>query len=164
MNSSTTHQMTPRLNAFKSAPEAMQALSALGSYVKNCGLEASLLELVKLRASQLNGCAYCIYTHSHDARAQGETEARVYMLDAWRESPLYSDRERAALEWTEAVTLIASSRADDAVYAEVQRHFTEPEIVKLTLAIGNINVWNRFGVAMRNVHPVGASDRHPTHT
>ena len=95
--------------------------------------------------------------HTHDARAKGETEARIYLLDAWRESPLYSDRERAALAWTEAITLIATSHASDAVYAEVQRHFTEPEIVKLTLAIGNINVWNRFGVGLRNVHPVAAA-------
>ena len=154
--------MTPRLNAFKSAPDAMQALVALDTYVKHCGLEISLLELIKIRASQLNGCAYCIYLHTRDARAKGEAEARIYLLDAWRESPLYSERERAALEWTEAITLIATSRASDAAYAEVQRHFSEPEIVKLTLAIGNINVWNRFGVALRNVHPLSAPDLHPT--
>ena len=149
--------MTPRINAFKSAPDAMQALVALDAYVKHCGLEDSLLELIKIRASQLNGCAYCIYMHTHEARAKGETEARIYLLDAWRESPLYSDRERAALEWTEAITLITTSRAGDAVFAEVQRHFTESEIVKLTLAIGNINVWNRFGVGLRNVHPGAAA-------
>ena len=150
--------MIPRLNAFKLAPEAIQALAVLDAYVTQCGLESSLLELVKIRASQLNGCAYCIYMHTRDARANGETEARIYLLDAWRESPLYSDRERAALGWTEAVTLVATSRASDQDYARVQHHFTEVEIVKLTVAIGSINLWNRLGVSLRSVHPTPGKD------
>ena len=150
--------MTPRMNAFKAAPEAMQALLALDAYVKQCGLEDSLLELIKIRASQLNACAYCIHMHTREARAKGEQEARIYLLDAWQESPLYTERERAALAWTEAITLIATSHAPDEVYAHVRHHFSEAEVVKLTMAIGNINVWNRFGVGLRNVHPGAAAE------
>ena len=145
--------MTQRLNAFQAAPDAMKALVALDSYVHDCGLEQSLLELIKIRTSQINGCAYCIYIHTRDARASGETEERIYLLDSWRESSLYTERERAALEWTEALTFIAKGHAPDKTYEEVRKHFSEEELVKLTLAIGNINVWNRFGIGFRNIHP-----------
>ena len=121
------------------------------------GLEHSLIELVKTRASQINGCAYCIHMHTRDARAHGETEERLYLLDAWRESPLYSDRERAALAWTESLTLIAETRAPDDVFDEVKKHFSDDEIVKLTVLIGAINAWNRLAISLRSIHPVKAS-------
>jgi AhpD family alkylhydroperoxidase len=121
------------------------------------GLEPSLCELVKTRASQLNGCAFCLEMHTREARAAGETEARLYPLSAWRESPLYTARERAALAWTEAVTLVADSRVPDGVYNEVREQFSEEELVKLTLVINVINSWNRFAVAFRAVHPVPAA-------
>jgi AhpD family alkylhydroperoxidase len=149
--------MRQRLNAFHAAPDAMKALVALDAYVHDCGLEQSLLELIKIRASQINGCAYCIYMHTRDARASGETEERIYLLDSWRESPLYTERERAALEWTEALTFIAKDHAPDKTYDEVRKLLSEEELVKLTLAIGNINVWNRFGIGFRNVHPAGSA-------
>jgi AhpD family alkylhydroperoxidase len=134
-------------------PEALRAMSALEAAVHESSLEAGLLELVKLRASQLNGCAYCLDMHSKDARARGEQEQRLYVLSAWREAPFYSDRERAALGWCESLTLLPSSGAPDAVFAELARHFDEDEIVALTLAIVAINGWNRFAVGLRS--PVG---------
>jgi AhpD family alkylhydroperoxidase len=143
-----------RLNPYHAAPEAMQALAAIETYIQASGLEQSLIDLVKTRASQINGCAYCIYTHTRDARARGETEERLYLLDAWRDSPLYSERERAALAWTEALTLIAETHAPDAVYDEARKYFGEDEMVKLTLVIGTINAWNRFAISFRAVHPV----------
>ena len=146
--------MKPRLDAYQTAPEAMKPLIALDTYVHKSGLEPSLLELIKIRASQVNGCAYCVHMHTRDARAKGETEERIYLLSAWRESPLYTDRERAALAWTEALTLVAESHAPDEVYEEVRRHFAGDELVKLTLAIGTINLWNRIGIGFRYVHPV----------
>ena len=149
--------MQPRLSPVRVAPDAIAAVRALSDYVASCGLEPALLELVKTRASQINGCAFCIHMHTRDARARGETEERLYLLDAWRESPLYSARERAALAWTEALTRIAETHAPDAVYAEVKGHFTEEELVKLTVAIGVINVWNRLLIGFRAVPPVGAS-------
>jgi len=149
--------MQPRLNPYQTAPEAMQAMLGLETYVRNCGLEASLIELVKTRASQINGCAFCIHMHTRDARARGETEERLFLLDAWRESPLYSARERAALAWAEALTLIAQTHAPDAVYDEVRRHFAEDETVKLTLLVATINAWNRIAIGFRYVHPTGAS-------
>jgi AhpD family alkylhydroperoxidase len=149
--------MQPRMNPYQAAPEAMKAMAALESYVQNCGLEASLIELVKTRASQINGCAFCIHMHTRDARARGETEERLYLLDAWRESPLYSERERAALAWTEALTLISQTHVPDAVYDEVRRQFAEDELVKLTLLVATINAWNRIAISFRSVHPVRAA-------
>jgi AhpD family alkylhydroperoxidase len=127
--------MKPRLNPSVAAPDAMKAMLSLENYVKSCGLESSLIELVKMRASQINGCAFCLHMHSKDARANGETEERLYLLDAWRESPLYSARERAALAWTEALTLVAQTHAPDADYAALKQNFSEAEEVKLTLLI-----------------------------
>ena len=143
--------MQPRIDLLKASPEAIKPMYAIEAYLKNCGLEHSLLLLVKMRASQINGCAYCLDMHSKDARAEGETEQRLYSLDAWRETPFYSDRERAALEWTEAVTLVASTHAPDAAYEAVRAQFSEDEIKTLTLAIAMINTWNRLNVAFRTV-------------
>jgi AhpD family alkylhydroperoxidase len=146
--------MQARLDPFQAAPDAMKAMRALNAYVTGCGLEPSLFELVKIRASQINGCAYCIHMHSRDARAHGESEERLYLLDAWRESPLYSDRERAALAWTEALTLISQTHVPDAVYEEARREFSEEELVNLTVAVNVINGWNRIAISFRSVHPV----------
>jgi AhpD family alkylhydroperoxidase len=132
----------------------MKTIAAMEAYVQSSGLEASLIELVKTRASQINGCAYCIHMHTRDARARGESEERLYLLDAWRESPLYTERERAALAWTEAVTLVSQTHVPDAVYEEVRRHFAEDELVKLTHLVATINVWNRIAISFRSVHPV----------
>jgi AhpD family alkylhydroperoxidase len=146
--------MKARLDAYKAAPAMMKAIIALDGQVQKSGLEPSLVELVKLRASQINGCAYCVHMHSRDARAKGENEDRLQLLVTWRESPLYTDRERAALAWTEALTLLSQTHAPDDVYEDVRRHFSEEETVKLTTLIGTINLWNRFGVGFRMVHPV----------
>ena len=143
--------MKARLIPFEVAPGSLKPMIELEKTLKS-----SLLELVKIRASQINGCAYCIHMHTKDARANGETEERIYLLDAWRESPLYSDRERAALAWTEALTLIAETHAPDADYAELSRHFTPAEQVNLTLMIGAINAWNRLAIGFRSIHPVEA--------
>lgn len=145
--------MKPRLNPQATAPEAIKPLFALETYVQGCGLEPSLLELVKIRASQLNGCAFCVHMHTTDARAKGEREERIYLLSAWQESPLYSARERAALAWTEAVTLVADTHVPDEVYAELRTQFSDEEIVKLTISVATINAWNRLGVSLRSVHP-----------
>ena len=149
--------MQPRLNPFKFAPDTVKAAQAFEQHLANSGLEQSLYHLVKTRASQINGCAFCIHMHTRDARAHGETEERLYLLDAWRESPLYSDRERAALAWTEALTLISETHAPDDVYDEVRKHFSEQETVNLTMLIGMINLWNRLAISMRSTHPVKAS-------
>jgi AhpD family alkylhydroperoxidase len=141
--------MEPRIKAVKAAPGAYQAMDGLERYVRESGLEQSLLELVRLRASQINGCAYCIDMHTKDARAEGETEQRLYLLDVWRESPFYSDRERAALAWTEALTLISQTHAPDDVFEEARRHFSEEELVNLTMAIVAINGWNRLSIGFR---------------
>jgi len=146
--------MQPRLNPFKFAPDTVKAAQAFEEHLAKSGLEQSLYHLVKTRASQMNGCAYCIHMHTRDARAHGETEERLYLLNAWRESPLYSERERAALAWTEALTRIADTQAPDDVYEELRKHFSEAETVNLTMLIGMINLWNRFAISMRNVHPV----------
>jgi AhpD family alkylhydroperoxidase len=132
---------------------------ALQNRVNNSGLEHSLQELVKTRASQINGCAFCLHMHTRDARAAGETEERLYLLDAWRESPLYTERERAALAYTEALTRLSETAnvADD-VFAALKASFTEEEMVELTLLINTINAWNRFNVAFRVVHPVKAKN------
>jgi AhpD family alkylhydroperoxidase len=141
--------METRFNGFKSAPGAYKAMLGLEQYLHQCGLEESLLHLIKLRASQLNGCAYCIDMHWKDLRAIGEDEQRLYSLDAWRESPFYSDRERAALAWTEAVTLITDGHVPDSVYEEVRPHFSEKDLANLTFAIAAINAWNRLSIASR---------------
>ena len=145
--------MKPRIDFTKISPKALQAMMGLQNYVNHAGLEHSLLELVKMRASQINGCAYCLDMHSKDARAAGETEQRLYLLNAWREAPFYTDRERAALAWTEAVTLISQTHAPDDVYNEVRTHFSEAETVNLTALIGAINAWNRLAIAFRAVPP-----------
>jgi AhpD family alkylhydroperoxidase len=147
--------MKPRLNPWEAAPDAMKAVGALEAYVQRSGLEKSLIHLVKTRASQINGCAFCIHMHTRDARALGESEERLYLLDAWRESPLYSDRERAALAWTEAVTLVSETHVPDDVYAELRRHFSEEEVVKLTVLVATINAWNRISISFRSLHPPG---------
>jgi AhpD family alkylhydroperoxidase len=146
--------MQARLNPLKAAPELMQALGALETAVQNSGLEKSLIDLVKTRASQINGCAYCIHMHTTEARSRGEREERLYLLDAWHESPLYSDRERAALAWTEAVTLVSQTHVPDSVYETARAAFSEAELVKLTMVIATINAWNRIAISFRSVHPV----------
>ena len=143
--------MKARLNANMAAPEAMKALLGLQAHVNDCGLEHGLLELVKYRASQLNGCAWCMDMHTKDARAAGETEQRLYLLSAWRECPFYSEREQAALAWTEAVTRLAEDGVSDEVFAAAKAQFSEPELVELTMAIIAINGWNRINVAFRTV-------------
>ena len=142
--------MKSRMNLAQVAPDAMKAMRALQGYVDASPLEHSLLELVKMRASQVNGCAYCLDMHSKDARAAGETEQRLYLLDAWRESPFYSPRERAALAWTEALTQVAKTHAPDDVYEEARAHFSEKELADLTMAIVAINGWNRIAIGLRS--------------
>lgn len=141
--------MEERFDVMKSAPEGIKGMYALEQYLHGCGLEASLLHLVKMRASQLNGCAFCLDMHSKDLRAIGETEQRLYTLDAWRECPWFSDRERAALAWTEAVTLITNGHVPDSVYEQARKQFTEKELSDLTLDIAAINVWNRISISSR---------------
>jgi len=143
--------MQPRLKFNEASAGAYKAMLALETYVQNCGLEKTTWELVKLRASQINGCAYCLDMHSKDARAAGETEQRLYCLSTWRECPFYTDRERAALEWTEALTLISKDQVPDPVYEAVKPHFTEKELVDLTMAVIAINGWNRIAIPFRFV-------------
>ena len=142
--------MAARLNYGKAAPGVMKAMMGLENYLEECGLEPKLLDLVKLRASQINGCAYCVDMHSLDLRAEGETEQRIFALPVWQETPFYTDRERAALLWTEKVTLISVDHVPDEVYEQVRPHFTDEELANLTLAIAAINAWNRFGVSFRS--------------
>ena len=141
--------MIERFNYGKVAPGVYSAMDALDQYLSGCGLEESLLHLIRLRASQMNGCAYCLDMHWKDLRAIGESEQRLYSLDAWRESPCYSDRERAALAWTEGITSIAGGHAPDALYDEARAQFSEREIADLTLALAAINAWNRLSIAAR---------------
>jgi AhpD family alkylhydroperoxidase len=141
--------MTQRLDYRSASPEAFKAMLHTQLAVNHCGLEASLLELVKIRASLLNHCAWCLDMHTKDARAEGETEQRLYLVPVWREAPCYSARERAALAWTEAVTQLKDGEVPDDVYAEARRHFDEKQLVDLTLAIIAINGWNRLNVAFR---------------
>ena len=143
--------MEPRIEYARVAPGVMEAMSGLERYVRHCGLEPALLELVKLRASQINGCAYCIDMHTKDARARGEREQRLYALSAWHETPFYSERERAALAWTEAVTMVADSHVPDDVYEQARTQFSEQELVNLTLAVIAINGWNRLAISFRTV-------------
>jgi AhpD family alkylhydroperoxidase len=142
--------MQQRIDFMKVAPGGYRAMAGLEQYLHQSSLDAPLLHLIKLRASQVNGCAYCIDMHWKDLRAIGETEQRLYGLDAWRESPYYSDRERAALEWTEAVTLITRGHVEDAVYEEVRKQFSETELADLTIALATINAWNRLAIAARS--------------
>ena len=142
--------MHQRIDCKNASPDAFKALLATEQQVHQSGLEESLIELVKMRASQINGCAYCLDMHSKNARARGETEQRLYLLNAWREAPFYSERERAALAWTEAVTRIADAGVPDALYAQVRQHFEEKAIVDLTLAVIAINGWNRMAIAFRS--------------
>lgn len=154
--------MQERFNGARVAPGGYHAMLGLEQYLHQSGLEQKLIDLIKLRASQVNGCAYCIDMHWKDLRALGETELRLYGLDAWRESDYYSERERAALEWTEAVTLIREGHVSDEVYEQVRQHFSEKEMADLTLAVATINAWNRLAIASRaipgryqpSVHPV----------
>jgi AhpD family alkylhydroperoxidase len=149
--------MKARIEYHATAPQAMQAMRGLEHYVRGSGLEPLLLELVRMRASQMNGCAYCLDMHSKDARAEGETEQRLYGLSAWREAPYYSDRERAALEWTEAITDISHSHAEDDIFNRAREHFSDDELVKLTMAIVTINGWNRLAIGFRT--PPGTFQR-----
>ena len=141
--------MESRINFTKAAPEALDALMRVSEYVHRCGLEERLLNLLFIRASQINGCAVCLDMHWKDARAQGQSEETLYMLDAWRESPGYTQRERAALAWTEAVTLVTDGHVPDEVYETARQQFSEAEFVNLTLAITVINSWNRMNIAFR---------------
>lgn len=143
--------MKARFSYPKNAPGVYEAMDALDTYLGTSGLERPLLWLVQLRASQLNGCAFCIDMHWKDLRAIDETEQRLYGLDAWRESPYYSDRERAALAWVEAVTFVADGHVSDSVYRDTKAHFTEKELADLTLAVATINAWNRLAIAARLV-------------
>ena len=142
--------MEPRIK-YQKYPELMKGMFALEQSVRASGLEHSLLELMKMRASIINGCAFCLDMHSKDARAAGETEQRLYGLPAWRETPFYTDRERAALEWTDSLTLINTNHAPDEIYERVRQQFSEQEIVALTLAVVAINSWNRIAISMRTV-------------
>ncbi|UOF90015.1 carboxymuconolactone decarboxylase family protein [Fodinisporobacter ferrooxydans] len=139
--------MEPRLNYATTEPDSLKAMMQLEQYVKNSGLEPKLLELIKIRASQINGCAYCLDMHTKDARAIGETEQRIYALNAWREAPFYTEEERAALELTEAVTLVATNRVPDELYQRVRKHFNDKQYVQLIMAINTINSWNRLSIA-----------------
>jgi AhpD family alkylhydroperoxidase len=139
--------MQPRIDYRKYAQEPLKSMLALEKYITESGLEPKLVHLVKMRASQINGCAYCLDMHSLDARAAGESEQRLYTLEAWRETPFFTDRERAALDWTEALTLIAQTHAPDEIYEALKPHFSEKEIVDLTLVVGTINLWNRLAIS-----------------
>lgn len=143
--------MKARIDSRHVSPKVQQHLLAIEAYLHGCGLSSRLLHLVKTRASQINGCANCLDMHTKDARAEGESEQRLYSLDAWRETPFFDERERAALEWTEAVTLVAETHVPDDIYERVRPHFTEQELIDLTLAITSINTWNRLNVAFRTV-------------
>jgi AhpD family alkylhydroperoxidase len=142
--------MEPRVK-YQTAPEAIKGMFELERYVRTCGLDQKLVHLLKARASQMNGCAYCIDMHTKDARAAGETEQRLYALNAWQETPFFTDQERAALAWTESLTNIQQGHAPDDVYQELTRHFSEQEIVALTIAITTINAWNRISIGFRAV-------------
>jgi AhpD family alkylhydroperoxidase len=150
-----THKLEPRINLQSPATaDILKAMYGLEAPLRNTSLEPALRELIKVRASQLNGCAYCLDMHTKDARAHGETEQRLHALSAWRETPFFTDRERAALEWTEHLTLIASKGISDELYERVREHFSEEELVHLTLAVVQINSWNRLVITARV--PVGS--------
>lgn len=146
--------MKPRIQFFNAAPDLLKQVQTLNKAVDGCGLEQSLLHLVKLRASQINGCSFCVDMHSKEAMRDGETQQRLFLVSAWKESPLFSDRERAAFAYTEAVTLISNGGVSDALYEATLKHFSEEELVKLSVAIGMINVWNRLCVPFHAIHPM----------
>lgn len=150
--------MKPRLQFFNAAPELMKQVRALNKAVDECGLEKSLLHLIKLRASQINGCSFCVDMHSREAREDGETEQRLYLVSAWKESPLFTDRERAAFTWVETVTLISNGGVSDELYRKTLEHFSEEELVKLTVATSMINTWNRLCVSFHAIHPMQAAN------
>jgi len=152
--------MRQRLNYAKASPAAIHAMRGLEEHVRHSGLEASLLELVRLRGSQINGFAYCIDMHTKDARVAGESEQRLYTLSAWRETPFFSERERAALEWTEALTQISQNDVPDDLYERVRPHFSEKELVDLTMAVVAINGWNRLAISFRTVPGTYQSPAH----
>jgi AhpD family alkylhydroperoxidase len=146
--------MTQRLNPYTAAPKGVAALREVENYLQTCGLDFRLLLLVKVRVSQINGCAYCLHMHTEDARKLGESESRLYLLDAWYESELYSERERAAaLAWAESLTNIATTHAPDDVYDRARRQFSEKELADMSIAIAMINAWNRLAIGARTVHP-----------
>jgi AhpD family alkylhydroperoxidase len=146
-----TQQMEPRLDYAKASPGSTAAMHAVERYVRECGLERRLLELVKLRASQINGCAYCVDMHTKDARAHGETEQRLYAVVVWRDAPFFTERERAALAWTEAVTLVSQAQVPDNVFEIARQEFSDKELVDLTMAVITINGWNRLAISFRAV-------------
>lgn len=148
---------TPNTGVQDVAPDAIAALRNVEAYLQRCGLDRKLLDLVRMRASQINACAFCLDMHSKHLRQQGESEQRLYLLDAWRESPLFDARERAALAWTEALTRVADTHAPDGVFEDLQRVFDDKEIVDLTTMIGMINLWNRLMIGLRSDHPVAAA-------
>ena len=152
--------MKSRIEYAQVAPGAVEAMHALEKYVRTCGIEPKLLELIKIRASQINGCAYCLDMHTKDARSQSETEQRIYALNAWRETPFFTEKERAALAWTESVTQVSTSQVPDEVYEIVRQHFDEKEIVNITTAIVAINGWNRFAVSFRSVPGAYQPEKH----
>ena len=141
--------MEPRINAYEKGKEAAKVLYGFAKYLAKSPIETSLLDLISYRASQINGCAFCLDMHSKDLRAEGETEQRLYLLDAWRDAPFYSERERAALAWTEAVTKVTEGHVSDEVYEEVRKQFSEEELIDLTVAVTAINSYNRFNIAFR---------------
>ncbi|HUA22583.1 MAG TPA: carboxymuconolactone decarboxylase family protein [Steroidobacteraceae bacterium] len=143
--------MKPRIDSRRVSPKIRQYLLGINAYLHGSTLGSRLLHLIEIRASQINGCAQCLDMHTQDARAEGETEQRLYALDAWRETPFFDEHERAALEWTEAVTLVAETHVPDEVYERVRQHFNEQELIDLTLAVTQINTWNRLNVACRTV-------------
>jgi AhpD family alkylhydroperoxidase len=145
--------MAQRLDWFRAAPQGTAALVAVEKYLGECGLDDKLLALVKVRVSQMNGCAYCLHMHTAEARKAGESEQRLYLLNAWRESALYSDRERAALAWAEALTKIAESHAPDDVFRLARSQFSEKELSDLSIAIAMMNLWNRLAIGVRAEHP-----------
>ncbi|MFI4981594.1 MAG: carboxymuconolactone decarboxylase family protein [Nevskiales bacterium] len=149
--------MEARLNLMKAAPKSWNAMLALQDTVNKCGLEQTILELVKLRASQLNGCAFCIAMHTRDALKHGISQERMHLLNAWREAPLYSEREQAALAWTEALTFITQGHAADALYEQVRQQFSAEETASLGFAIAAINVWNRLAISARMPPQVDAA-------
>lgn len=142
---------TPRIDFYAAAPDAMKAMMAMEVAIGKLGLEPALIELIKLRASQINGCAYCVDLHAADMRKQGESERRITGVSVWRETPFFTPRERAALAWTEALTLLAQTHAPDTDYAALAEHFTPAEMVAVTMAVNAINSWNRFGVGFRKL-------------
>jgi AhpD family alkylhydroperoxidase len=148
--------MKPRLNPYTVVPDGVAALLGVEKYIETCGLDHRLIALVNTRVSQINGCAYCLHMHTEEARKLGESDMRLYLLDAWHESNLYSDRERAALDWAESLTNIATSHAPDDVYDAARRQFSEKELADLSIVIAMINAWNRLSIGSRAVHP---SDR-----